>query len=116
MLNDLLSQYDKCQLECDGLTRVLHTILTRENIGHSCMIGTLIYTKTQKRIPLHFWITLSDGYVVDYRARMWLGDEPDKPHGIFNPTDYPYIIYDGNEAELPVLQPYLFDILVNLEM
>lgn len=44
MLKELLSQYDSCPLECDGLTRVLHTVLEREGIEHTCFVGTVTDT------------------------------------------------------------------------
>ena len=34
MIKELLNQYDDCSLECEGLTRVLHTVLGREGIEH----------------------------------------------------------------------------------
>jgi hypothetical protein len=113
MLKELLSEYDSCQLECDGLTRVLHTVLARENIEHTCMVGSLTDTKHARNVPLHFWIGLPDGKIIDYRARMWLGDDPSVPHGIFYPNEYPEYVYQGSTLELEPLSPSLFNILVN---
>lgn len=112
MINQLTDQYDKCALECDGLTRVLHTVLSRENIEHTCMIGQIINTKTKVGFSPHFWIELPDGQIIDYRARMWLGSSPDVPHGVFKPTDYPHVVYEGEKVELGVLPQYLFEVLV----
>jgi hypothetical protein len=89
-----LAQYDTCRLECDGLTRVLAYILTKEIIEHTVMIGEIIDEQTQKGFSPHFWIALPDGRYIDYRARMWLGQAEHVPHGIFNPADYP-VAYDG---------------------
>jgi hypothetical protein len=32
---------------------------------------------------------------VDYRARMWLGNREDVPHGVFWPPDWPQVYHDG---------------------
>lgn len=114
MLKDLLGQYDSCQLECDGLTRVLHTVLNREGIEHTCRVGSLTHIQHHEHILLHFRIALPDGQFVDYRARLWLGDTPDIPHGIFKPMDYPHIEYMGEETQLESLSPHLFAILTGL--
>lgn len=113
-MKELTDQYDRSNLECDGLTRVLHTVLSHEGIEHSCIVGSITNTKQEQYISLHFWIQLPDQQIIDYRARMWLGDNPEIPHGVFNPTDYPDIVYSGKEIELDTLSPYLFDILTSL--
>ncbi len=48
---------------------------------------------------------------IDYRARMWLGETPDIPHGVFNPADYPRIYYEGSSMKLGLLPDVLFKIL-----
>ena len=88
-MKELIAKYEACALECDGLTRVITTVLQENSIPHTCMTGTLTFTGTNEGTPLHFWIDLPDGQRIDYRARMWLGDRPDVPHGIFNPVDFP---------------------------
>ncbi len=103
----LLSIYDQCQLECDGMTRVLHTVLEKQNIPHAVWVGTVKHTPTDTTFAPHFWITVGDVFV-DYRARMWLGDIPDIPHGIFTLNEFPDIAYEGEEAKLPVLTDQLF--------
>lgn len=78
---------ERCiMLECDGLTRIISYILQIANVDHLVEIGSL-HTKTGGAIP-HFWIKLHDGYIIDYRARMWLGNDPKVPHGIFQSDDY----------------------------
>jgi hypothetical protein len=110
-LEAILSQYDTCNLECDGLTRVLHTVLTRQTVAHTVKIGRIENTQTGVSFEPHFWIELPTGQIVDYRARMWLGQ--DAPHGIFNPADTP-ITYDGEPVELEPLSDSLFKILTEL--
>ncbi len=41
---------------------------------------------------------------------MWLKGE-NIPHGVFNPQDFPEVIYTGEPIELEVLSPKLFEIL-----
>lgn len=115
MLKELISRYDSSKLECDGLTRVLHTVLSHEGVEHSCVVGSLTDTKRNKHVSLHFWIKLPDEQIIDYRARMWLGDTPDIPHGVFSPKDFSHLVYTGNEVQLDTLPQPLFDILTDLE-
>ena len=70
------------------------------------MVGSIAGT-------IHFWIELEDDeYIIDYRARMWMGDKEEIPHGIFKREAYPNADwYDtGNSTELPVSKLY-FQIL-----
>lgn len=107
-LEPILSQYDACALECDGLTRVLHTVLVRHTVAHTVKTGRIVNTRTGNSFEPHFWIELSTGQIVDYRAKMWLGH--DAPHGIFDPTRTP-VVYEGEPIELDPLPDWLFKIL-----
>jgi hypothetical protein len=71
-------------LECDGLTRIISTLMQRDGIEHRVQVGSLDVTGAG-HIPLHWWIVLADEKVCDLRARMWLGDDPSVPHGVFVP-------------------------------
>lgn len=108
----LLEPYSKAPLECDGFTRIAHSVLTEAGIPHSCMCGRLASTSRDAEIPLHFWIQLDDGRVIDYRARMWLGEDAAVPHGIFKADEYPIWSYQGAEVNLPVLSPTLIQFLL----
>ena len=110
-MKELLDQYDECPLECDGLTRVLTTVLTQEGIGHTCFVGSVVNTRTNTGSNLHLWVELADGWTVDYRARMWMGESKDIPHGIFNKADYPDVWYLGQETIITPLSPALFEAL-----
>jgi hypothetical protein len=109
----LLDVYDRSSTECDGMTRVCHTVLLRENIPHICMVGVILYGS--KRLPIHLWIDLLDewkGCRVDYRARPWLGDFPDVPHGVFRPEEFPKVSYqEASPRNLPPLPDELFKVL-----
>jgi hypothetical protein len=75
-------QVDELPLECDGLCRVISTLLQQESIDHEVCIGSLSIDGVGV-IHLHWWIVLSNGSICDYRARMWLGDASEVPHGVF---------------------------------
>ncbi|BAB77476.1 hypothetical protein ACN23B_30655 (plasmid) [Anabaena sp. FACHB-709] len=107
-IQQLLDCYDSSQTECDGMTRICHTVLTNHGIEHQPMIGVLI--RQNQEIEPHFWIDLASGERIDYRAKMWLQGE-NIPHGIFYPQDFPDVIYTGEPIELEVLSPVVFEIL-----
>lgn len=79
-----LDSLDSLSLECDGLTRVISALLLRESIDHQVHIGSLEVAAVGT-IPHHWWINLPEGFICDYRARMWLGDGPAVPHGFVLP-------------------------------
>jgi hypothetical protein len=110
-LTHLLDRYDQCRLECDGLTRVLHTVLAVQHIPHRVVVGRIAHTPTHTAMSPHFWIALEGEWRVNYRARMWLGDLADVPHGVFAVSDYPAVEYIGRRVELEPLHPTLFTIL-----
>lgn len=106
-IQKLLEPYDKCGVECDGLTRIMHTILVQQGIEHTVFMGYLSDGKTT--IP-HLWIDLPSGERIDYRANMWLDGE-NVPHGIFNPQDFSHIQYIGEEIEIEILSPRVLALL-----
>jgi hypothetical protein len=83
-----LERLDSLRLECDGMTRVISTLLNRDGVAHTVRCGRV--RGPGDGIDLHYWVVLTDGRIVDLRARVWLGD--DAPHGVFKPDqDYEYI-------------------------
>ena len=107
-VHELVSQYDKLPLECDGLTRVISYVLTQHSIKHTCYAGTIIVHG--KLMEPHFWIMLDENTIVDYRIRMWFGNETDAPHGVFTLSDNPHVKYHGNVLDLHTSKQ-IFDIL-----
>lgn len=96
MMNTEMSELDKwleklnaLPLECDGMSRVISHLLSNQDIKHEISVGTLVCQNG--KIPLHYWITLENGSILDLRARMWLGDKNDIPHGLINSGDFNYI-------------------------
>ncbi|WP_223821873.1 hypothetical protein [Paenibacillus peoriae] len=62
--------------------------------------------ESENGIQPHLWIKLSDRMIVDYRARMWLGDGEEIPHGIFDSRQWELVRYKGNECvPFPVNDP-----------
>jgi hypothetical protein len=91
-------------LECDGATRVLHYLFQEQNVKHVVKRGSVVFGKDD--IPLHYWIELPDGSVVDYKSRMWLGEQVQQ--GIFKPNEK--IQYIGKETDLKVSK-FIYEIL-----
>lgn len=105
-VTELTSPYDGAPLECDGMTRVLHTVLMKNRMPHVPMVGGVEWNG--KKFTPHFWIDLPSGNVVDYRLRMWFG--PGAPHGVFDPRKEG-VIYTGHRANMPPLPGFLFEVL-----
>ena len=102
--NDILeklTRYSTLALECDGMTRVVSYVLRQANIPHDVYMG-LVYQGEEKLVPIHYWVTLPDARIIDYKLRMWVGDRPDVPHGIFIPSDFPDFEYAGRIISMPV--------------
>ncbi len=108
----LLEPYSNAPIECDGFTRIAHSVLAGAGIPHSCMQGKLVSTSRDEELPIHFWIQLDDGRLIDYRARMWLGDGAGVPHGVFKTDEYPDWHYLGTEITLPVFSPTMIQLLL----
>jgi hypothetical protein len=111
VIQQLLDPYDDTQTEADGLTRICNTVLVEHGIKHQPMAGTLARPKLNQLMPIHLWIDLPTGDRIDYRARMWLGNDG-VPHGIFKPQDFPDIIYKGSPIDLEPLPPEVFAALI----
>lgn len=88
-----LASLDALRVECDGMARVISTLLQRDGISHIPMAGRLAIEGVGQIVP-HCWVELEDGRRIDLRARMWLGDDPRVPHGIV-PADALCVHYEG---------------------
>ncbi|WP_052646834.1 hypothetical protein [Paenibacillus terrae] len=105
-LRTALNQLDHCHLECDGMTRVISFLLGLAFIPHSVMIGDITSIRTKSTIQPHLWIKLPNRMIVDYRARMWLGDGEEIPHGIFDSKQWELVRYKGRECTpFPINDP-----------
>lgn len=97
-------------LECDGASQALSQMLLHAGIEHEVHIGSLT-VEGSGRIPLHWWVVLADGAVCDIRARMWLGNAPSVPHGVFVPTAVQR--YQTKTKRSPEKSAILFSILTS---
>jgi len=96
-LKELTEFIDSVPCECDGASRLIHLRLLRQKVPHVCRVGVVIATATDEvAIPIHWWIE-TDGKIIDYRARMWIGE--DAPHGVFTPESCPAFAYVGEPTE-----------------
>jgi hypothetical protein len=117
-LEQICDQYDDALTECDGHTRVLHTLLHQEGISHDVLIGVI--EVDSYHMP-HWWITVTDPdtcgtWTIDYRLRMWLQHvfpDLDIPHGVFQAEDFPALIYQGRAIDLEPLDSRMFHELAN---
>lgn len=98
-LSNLLSYLDPAPLECDGLSRLAASDLIEAGERPQLMVGSLRHAG--RTIKPHMWVEI-EGLCVDYRARMWLGENEDVPHGVFHPADYP-VQYEGEEMPAMVV-------------
>lgn len=89
----VMDRLDSAPVECDGFARLASTLLQRVNAEHQVMFGKLSGPPGNIH---HFWLEV-DGYMVDYRARMWLGKTA--PHGFFRS---PHAGWSYQGAEYPV--------------
>ena len=106
----LTKEFDYLKLECDGLIRVLTYVLSKNKIKHKVFMGSV--SGDTDDIPLHFWIELPNGKVVDYRLRMWLGNDKKIPNGVFNPTKFPNIQYNKEKQINMKVTKQVYDILL----
>lgn len=95
-LESALSMLDPCEVECEGMTSLVSYVLEREGILHTRMVGAAIHKGTHETVLPHCWIELPEiGRVIDFRLRMWLGDDDEIPHGVFM-KDNEIIEYRGD--------------------
>lgn len=106
-LERLLTHLDSAPVECDGMSSLVATVLSGHGIAYQAMVGQ-IETEGGATIP-HVWIEV-EGWVIDFRARMWRGDHPDVPHGVFCKKAYEEQ-YRGSPIEVVPLPPFLFEML-----
>ena len=107
-LQALVKHLEFAPVECDGMSRLVATVLSQQGIPFQGMVGSIVPKDTNYRIP-HFWVQVGD-LVIDYRAQMWLGDASDVPHGVVRAEDYPGI-YEGEPFHLEALPESLFQIM-----
>jgi|GEM_PF-3455443 len=99
-------------LECDGLTRAASHLLTKAGLPHTAWRGQVTHRPTKRSMAPHYWLDLADGRRIDFRARRWIGERADVPHGVFLPAEYPAVEYVGHIEVLEPLDEFVFRALV----
>ena len=115
-LRELLVELDEANAECDGVTRLVSTLLARNDIDHQVYAGS-IKRKSEIGgedlvIGSHCWVECGQ-LRIDYRARTWLGNDDCVPHGVHNPVHYPMTAYAGEPITMQPLSDVLFSIVMN---
>lgn len=101
---------DDCNIECEAMTQIISHILCRSEVPHQCFYGYAKERKGETTVVPHYWIQLEDGWIVDLRLRMWLGDTDDVPHGIFKTER---IQYKGTPVHLEEMEASLMELLTD---
>lgn len=110
-----LSKVDAMPLECDGAARVVSALLTREQLAHEVSIGSLAVEGCGE-VPLHWWVELPGGIIIDFRARMWLGEHPAVPHGVFIPNCRQQYAAASDRRDVASLSPLGFHVLAETSL
>ncbi|OOE60774.1 hypothetical protein [Salinivibrio sp. IB282] len=94
---------EDAKIASDCLTFVVSNALSEQGIFHQCRIGYAEDRLSRMATAPHCWIELEQGWCIDLRLRQWLGDEDDLPHGVFQPSNYPRVRYQGSALLVPNL-------------
>lgn len=82
----------QAKVECDGMSRLIAHLLSKSGIPYIVATGHLVDLQrlNDPVVPrsaecgvTHVWLELGYEYIVDFRARMWMGEEAQ--HGVFIP-------------------------------
>ncbi|MBJ2204267.1 hypothetical protein P5706_34960 [Pseudomonas sp. ChxA] len=100
--DELAALFDPIQhsnVECDGFSRIVFSVLTER--GHKPILKAGALSARGAIVRPHLWIEVY-GFMIDYQARRWLGHEPWIPHGVFRASETE-AIYEGVTIEVKVL-------------
>lgn len=103
-LKRICDPFYRDHLECDGMTRILHSVLVREDMSHQVYQAVICGV-------LHFWIEIERPRIkIDYTLGKWFPTDPPPPLGVFLPTR-PWD-FRGRAIELPVLPEPVIELLL----
>lgn len=111
-LESSLLYLDDCDVECDGMTYAISYLLGKAGIAHARKIGHVECPQTFQVVHPHCWIELDADTVIDFRLRMWLGDEDRIPHGVFRVSEHD-IRYTGQIQDRPIPTPAVLALMTN---
>lgn len=83
-LANLFDPIQHADVECDGFSRIVYSILTER--GHRPTLKAGALTIRGACVRPHLWVEFC-GWTIDYQARRWLGHEPWVPHGVFRQSE-----------------------------
>lgn len=98
-LKDLFDPIQNAELECDGFSRVVVSMLVESGQRPVLMSGVVSFRGQVVR-P-HLWVEI-DGLIIDYQARRWLGNHPLIPHGVFKDCETE-AVYSGEPIQASVI-------------
>lgn len=97
-LSQTLSCVENAPLESDGFSLMLASKFDEAGWPYKRFAGIVHDNVGLKTVSPHLWIE-THGFIIDYRLRMWLPDQPAirVPHGVFTPSSARQagFIYDG---------------------
>lgn len=112
---------DVAQVECDGMSQLLSHLLHRNDILHIVAGGVLVdlqrlhdanVSASEDCAVTHWWLELGYGYIVDFRARMWMG--PTAQHGVFVPEGERFEYRTERRGNFNPLAEPLLDLMAGL--
>ncbi len=93
---------DACIGECKEATMVVSHYLNEAGIEHRVYTdGSIRNRKSGAGWQPHMWVEVDakEGVaIIDYRARHWLGEVGNTPHGVFLKSKYPHMQYSGKRG------------------
>lgn len=111
------------QVECDGMSRVVSHLLAKNGIEFVVATGLLVdlqrlndprVSRAESCGVTHVWVELGHGFIVDYRARMWMG--PEAQHGVFIPDDGRFEYRTGNRFYFPAMPEQLLEFVSGVQL
>lgn len=111
------------QVECDGMSRVVSHLLAKNGIEFVVASGLLVdvqrlqdplVSRAENCAVTHVWVELGHGFIVDYRARMWMG--PEAQHGVFEPEGGRFEYRAGNRFYFPEIPEQLLEFVSGVKL
>ncbi|MGL5923738.1 hypothetical protein [Chroococcidiopsis sp.] len=95
--------FDNTPTECDGCTYLIASELYSSEVLFQLFTGTCTWRmggRAKQVIYPHFWIETEE-VRIDYRLRVWLGEDECIPHGVFLKEAYPDFEWIGESFPTP---------------
>ncbi|MDU8350281.1 hypothetical protein RYA05_00005 [Pseudomonas syringae pv. actinidiae] len=107
-IQNLMSEIESAPVECDGFSALAATVLYKHGIAYQGFVGSL--SAGGMVIPLHYWIVVGE-FLIDYRARMWIGEGPEVPHGVM---EYQQVksMYSGDPVSIEPASEAVYQLLM----